>query len=306
MRIATSFISSLAISSFQRAQVDLFEAQRQVGSERKASDLRGYETDATALISARGLLSRSRAYVATSIEITNRLDVQDIALGHAANAATDLKTALTEALGLDKGDDIMQRVGSAFFDTLGAMTTSYAGKYVFGGVRDDAPPVNVSSLGELETAGAASAIFDNAPRRATMQLDPQTSLEIAPLANDVSEPFFESMRRIKAFETANGAFAGELTAAQRTFIEGEVQALEAISKGLVEQQALNGGVHQRASSLIERQEDEGEYLERLVGDIQNVDLAEVASRLTQAQVQMEASARVFSIMSQTTLLNYLR
>lgn len=306
MRIATNIIASMATLSFQRAQADLFEAGQQVGSEHKASDLRGFQTNVTALISARGLLSRSQGYVATSIEITNRLDVQDLALGHVSTAASDLKTALTESIGLDKGDDVMQRISASFFDTLGAMTTSYAGKYVFGGVRDDTLPVNVTTLDQLEAAGAASAIFENAPRRATVQLDSRTSLEIAPLANDVSEPFFELMRRFKDYETANGAFVGALTAAQKTFIEGELVALETITKDLVEQQALNGGISQRAASLIERQEDEGEYLERLVGDIQNADLAEVSSRLSLAQTQMEASARVYSIMTEASLLNYLR
>lgn len=305
MRIATSFIASLATADFQRAQTALFEAQQQAGSEHKASDLRGYEKDAAALVSANGLLARSESYLSTGQELISRLNIQDLALGRAADAAVTLKTTLTDAIGLDRGEEIGDALGQAFFDALGAMSATYAGKYVFSGVRDDTDPVNINTLDELEAAGAASVIFDNAPRKATAQLDPQSKLEIAPLAQDVAEPFFESMRRIKAFITANGPFAGQLTAAQRTFLESEVQQLDQIGKGLVEQQSLNGGVQQRAQSLIDRQADESTYLQTLVADIQNADLAEVASRISKAQLQLEASARVFSVLNQASLLNYL-
>lgn len=305
MRIATSFIAQQASRDFQRAQIDLFTAQRQASSERKAFDLKGYAQDANQLISARSLLERANSYVTAGAEVTSRLSLQDIALGRTSDAADKLRVALTEAVGLDKGDEIMSNVELAFFDVLGGMETTFAGRYVFSGVRDDTSPVNVSDLAGLEAAATVDDIFENAPRRAQVQVDPNTTIDVAPLANDVSRDIFASLKRIKEFETANGAFAGKLTAAQRTFLEGELQQLSGIVDGLIGSQAANGAIQERAERLIQRQQDEREYLSGVVSDIQTADLAEVAARMSQAQLQLEASARVFSVLTQASVLNYI-
>jgi flagellar hook-associated protein 3 FlgL len=305
MRIASSFIAQRATADFQRAQIELFDVQRQAGSERKAADLKGYQSEASQLVSVRGMMERAHAYATAGEELLTRIDIQDIALGRAAGAASDLKVFLTNAVGLDTGSEVMNQLDLAFFNVLGAMETTYAGKYVFGGVRDDASPLNIASLDDLYNAATVDDIFENAPRRPRVQVDPRTNMEVAPLANDVSREVFASLKRIRAYHTDTEAFGPNLSAAQRDFLVNEIQQLDAVVQGLNNQQSLNGGVYQRAESLILRQAEERDYFEKVVGDIQNADLAEVAARLSQAQLQLEASARVFSALMQSSVLNYI-
>lgn len=306
MRIATSFIAHRASSDFQRAQIELFEAQRQAGSERKANDLKGYEREASQLISARGLLERAESYAAAGNELLTRIDIQDVALGRAAQAATDLKTFLANAVGLGQGDEVFNQLELAFFNVTGAMETTHAGRYVFGGVRDDQSPLNISTLADLNAAPAVANIFENAPRPPRVQVDPRTSMEIAPLADDVSSEIFGIMKDMYAFnDNPANTFGGPLTDGQKAEIEGWIQRLEGAVKNLNQQQSLNGGIYQRAEGLISRQGEESDYFGNVVGNIQNADLAEVAARLTQAQLQLEASARVFSVLTQSSVLNYI-
>jgi flagellar hook-associated protein 3 FlgL len=305
MRVATSFFTQHASADLQRAQLEMLTAQRQASTERKASDLKGYERDADSLISSRGFLERADAYVKSGAEVLNRIDVQDLALSRTREAGDNLRLALTDAVGLERGDEVMTHVETAFFNALGAMKTTYAGKYVFGGVRDDTSPVNVNSLNALEAAPTVDDIFDNAPRRARVQIDPQNTIEVGPLANDVSRDLFDVLKRIKAYVTANGQFSTPMTSAQRTFLQTEIGNLVAINKGIVSQESLNGAVYQRADTLIQKQTDQRDYYDGLVADIQHVDLAEVATRLNASQLQLEASARVFGTLSQSSLLNYL-
>ena len=305
MRVATSFFTQHASADLQRAQLEMLTAQRQASTERKATDLKGYERDADQLISSRGFLERADAYVKSGGEVLNRLDVQDLALSRIREAGDTLRVALTDAVGLDRGDEVMAHVETAFFNTLGAMKTTYAGKYLFGGVRDDTSPVNVNSLNDLEAALVVDDIFDNAQRRAQVQIDPQNTIEVGPLASDVSRDLFDALKRIKEYVTLNGQFTTPLTTAQRTFLQTEISNLAAISKGLVQEESLNGAVYQRADSLIQKQTEQRDYYDGLVADVQHVDLAEVATRLTASQLQLEASARVFATLQQSTLLNYL-
>ena len=305
MRVATSFIALRTSADFQRAQLELYEAQRQMGSERKAADLKGFEKEASALISGRGLLERADSYVTMGTELLNRIYIQDVALARASATGSDFRLALTEAVGLGQGAEIMNQVELAFFNMVGSMETTYAGRYVFGGVRDDTSPINISNIDELEAAVSVDDIFSNAPRRPLVQVDPKTAIEVAPLANEVASDIFGVLKRFKEFVTANGPFSDPLSDAERTFIETEIGALDGINEGLNQQQSFNGGIYQRAEGLVGRQSDEREYYERVVGDIQTADLAKVASRISAAQLQLEASARVFSVLSQSSVLNFL-
>ncbi len=306
MRIATSFIHQQANADIQRAQVDLFEAQRQAGSERKAADLKGYERDAVSLIAARGFHARAQSYIDAGAELENRLTTQDLALGQAAEAGQDLRMALTEALALEKGTELMSRVDLVFSQAVSSMNMTYAGRYVFSGISDDTPPVNVTTLAALEAAVTVDDIFDNATRKVTAEVDPRNRMEIAPLANDASRELFASLKRIKEFETANGPFNGPLTTAQRAFIEAELTTVVQVAKDLNGVQAENGGVQKRVEKLVNRQGEELDFYAGLVGGIERVDLAEVSTKIAQAQLQMEASARVYGILRDATLLNYLR
>jgi flagellar hook-associated protein 3 FlgL len=305
MRIATSFIATRASADFQRAQIELFNAQRQAGSERKAVDLKGYEREASQLVSARGLMDRANSYAAAGEEILTRIDIQDVALGRASTAAKDFRVFLTNSVGLNTGAEVMNQLELAFFNVLGAAETTYAGKYVFGGVRDDASPVNISTLDDLYNAATVDDIFENAPRRPRVQIDPRTTMEVAPLADEVTREIFASLKRIHAYHTDTEAFGASMSANQRAFLTSEIQQLESVVEGLNQHQSLNGGVYQRAEGLVIRQAEERDYFEKVVGDIQNADLAEVAARLTQAQIQLEASARVFSVLTQSSILNYI-
>lgn len=305
MRIATSFIHQLAAADIQRAQREMFEAQRQAGSEKKATDIKGYAREASPLVTARSHLERANAFAAAGVEVKNRLAAQALSLGRVSKAGVDVKLALTEALALDKGDEMMSRVSDAFASALEGLNSSYAGRRLFGGIRDDAAPVTIDTLDDLLSPALVSDAFANASRKATVQLDARTTLEVAPLADEVATALFESFQRIKQYENDNGAFSGQLTAAQRTFIESEIAQLDGVVQGLHAVEAANGSIQARVDRIIDRQSDEKDYFYGLVGDIENVDLADVASRLSQAQVQLQASAQVYLTLRDTTLLNYL-
>lgn len=306
MRVATSFMHNTAAADIMRAQRAIFDAQRQAGSEKKADDLKGFDKDAKAMVSARGYVARAEAYVRAGAEIANRLSTQDIALGRLAGSAQEVRLALTEALALDRGDQIMARVAEAFQAARGAVNTTYAGRYLFGGVRDDAPPLTADSLDDLAAAAAAGDVFENAPRKATAQVDPRTVIDLAPLADDVAEPLFDVFKALRDYEIANGPFSAPLTPAQDAFVRGVIAQIEPIVGELNAEQSLNGGKQERLNATVDRQSQEVDYFSGLVADIENVDLAEVASRLAQAQTQLQASAQIYATLRDTTLLNYLR
>ena len=121
MRVATSFFNQHASADFQRAQLEMLKAQRQISTERKAYDLKGYERDADGLISSRGFLERAHAYAETGKEVLNRIDIQDQALSRARQAGEDLRIALTDAVGLSRGQPMLDMFMAAVALAVGAI-----------------------------------------------------------------------------------------------------------------------------------------------------------------------------------------
>lgn len=306
MRIATNSIHQLAASDIQNAQLELFEAQRQTGSEKKANDLKGYARDAKAIVFARGFVAQAEAYAASSAEVANRLGTQDIALEQIHDSSQSTRLALTEALALDSGRDLVQRIDAEFSTALGALNMTHAGRYVFGGVRDDQPPVNINAMSDLAGLAGGADAFDNALIPARAQLDTDTSIEVAPLANNVGTDLFDSYKRIYDYSVSIGGFGDQLTAADRTFLENEIQQLNTITSDLTATHAANGTVQKRVDNVVTRQTQERDYFENLSAGLEGIDLAEVASRLTQAQLRMQASVQAYMTLKDTSLLNLLR
>lgn len=309
MRIATAAIHQTASADIQRAQESLFEAQRQAGSERKADDLRGYARDANALVSARSYERLTSAYIDSGRELSNRMQLQDVALGQTREAVDNARLAVTEAVGLQRGDELMNRLGAAFSAAVGSMNSSYAGKYIFGGVREDEPPVAVSSLTEvaaLQRAGNLDDAFENADRRTRVQLDAQTVVDAGPLASDVAQAAFAVFADIQDYVETNGPLDGELSDAERTFLQTQVTRFDAALSGVISEQSGNGSAAERVETVLVRQEQQNDYYTGLVAEIEQVDLAEVATRLSQAQTTLQASAQVYATLRGSTLLDLLR
>ncbi len=304
MRIATITLFERANADIQAAQADAAEAQRQVGSEKVADDLLGFGAEARPLVSARGFLARAQSYERSTVEVANRLGVQDLALGQAATAAQDLRLALTDALAAGRGDDLSQALDLAFSSLRGALNTTYAGRYVFSGVAEDTAPVDVASVAALPAVPAIDTIFNNAQRTAQAQIDPTTTVELAPLADTLATDFFAAIKQIDDFNTAT-PLAGPLDAADRTFLEARIADLLAVFDTLNNAQAANGATQARVADAQERLSDEAFFFENLAGDIENADLAEVAGQLNQANVRIEASAVAFNALRESSLLNFL-
>ncbi len=306
MRIATSTIYSLAASDIQSAQLDLFDAQRQVGSEKVANDLKGFDRDVKALFSARSFQARAESFASSGRDLERRLSTQDTALTMAADAVNNLRSEIqNNAFTTGRGDNLRQVLGDTFSSLVAAMNQTDIGRYVFSGVSEDTLPVNATSLATLPPVANMGDIFDNAQRPPQAKIDPNITIDAAPLAEDLSREFFNVLKRIYDYDQAD-PLEGQLDDADRTFLQARLTELDTVFDTLNQATAVNGNNQTRLSDALTRMSDEADYFETLAGNIENADLAEVATALAQAQVQIEAAASAFNSIRESSLLNLLR
>ncbi len=306
-RIATNVSNQVALTELLRNQSDLVTAQRQVSSGKKASDLKGLAQQLGSLSAAHTLTSRTESYLQASKEVTGRLATQDLALNEVSGAADDLRQAVVDAIALDSGITLIQQLESVFGRALNGLNQTYAGRSLFGGSRVDTPPVNIKTLNELGAAAAVSDVFDNTKVKATVRVDEGNPVEIGFLADDVGTDIITVIKSIKDYnDGVNGPFGATLTAAQKTFLQGTIANIISAADGVNTTVGKNGLLQGRVESAITRAEDQQFLLKQVVGEIEDVDLAEAATRLSQAQTAVQASAQTFSILSSLSLLNFLR
>jgi flagellar hook-associated protein 3 FlgL len=305
-RISSAQIPLASLSDLSRAQRELVEAARQSSAQTRATDLKGYGREAQTLVSAERLVSRTQGFLTTSRELTTRMQIQDVALGRAAEMVAKLKQDLFQNVGLESGEGVRSQLEEAFAVLKDTMNTNLGGRYLFGGVLNDRPPITVSTLSNLAANPIASAMEQGADSQ-LMRIEEGRTVRAGLVADDVITLAMESVKRLaEVDEGPDGPFGGELTAAQKQAIQNELASLADAFDHILACQAENGRLLKEVDAASARQRSQLEALKGAIGEIVNVDLAEVAVRLNQAQFAYEASAGVFNVVRNMSLLNALK
>ncbi|MFY0636836.1 flagellin [Maricaulis maris] len=302
-RVSTFAANQNALMDLMKAQKSLFDAQKQLTTGKLATDLKGVGHQAETLSATRAALQRAQAYEQAAVRTEARLETQDIAMGQMAEAITDLRLAVTSK----DGDYTMHQVREAFNKVSNALNMQHAGTYIFGGTRTDTAPVETNDIDDLIPMGTASEAFVNNDRRPQVQLDQNLTIDTGMLASDVGGEVFDSFKRIADFNAgANGPFDRPLSAPQETFLNGEIQNVITALDNLYTKIGENGAAQANVETMRNSQSDRQTFLQQMLSDLEDVDMAEAATRFQQAQTALDVSAKTFSSLSQVSLLQYLR
>ncbi|WP_295693033.1 flagellin [uncultured Maricaulis sp.] len=302
-RVSTFAANQNALMDLMKAQKSLFDAQKQLTTGKLATDLKGVGHQAETLSATRAALQRAQSYEQAAVRTEARLETQDIAMGQMAEAITDLRLAVTSK----DGDYTMHQVREAFYKVSNALNMQHAGTYIFGGTRTDIAPVETNDIDDLIPMGTASEAFVNNDRRPQVQLDQNLTIDTGMLASDVGGEVFDSFKRIADFNAgANGPFDRPLSAPQETFLNGEIENVITALDNLNTKIGENGAAQANVETMKNSQSDRQTFLQQMLSDLEDVDMAEAATRFQQAQTALDVSAKTFSSLSQVSLLQYLR
>lgn len=305
-RISSAMIPAASLSDIARAQQQLVEAARQSSAQTRASDLKGYGREAQTLVSAQRLVARTEGFKATARELTTRMQIQDVALGRAGEAVSKLKEDLFQNVSLESGEGVRAQLEEAFAVIKDAMNTNLGGRYLFGGVLNDRPPITSNSLTDLAANPLADAMEEGADPQ-LMRIEENRTVPAGLVADDVISLAMASLKRLAEMdEGPDGPFGGDLTDAQKQAITSELTSLSQAFDHILSRQSENGRLAKDVDNASTRLTSQLNALDEAVGGIVNVDLAEVAVRLNQAQFAYESSASIFNVLRNLSLLNVLK
>ena len=307
-RVSTSGNYSSVLTNLMSAQQRQMEASDQLSSGKIGTDLKAFSRNAQVLTAMQTLNTRLTGFTEQNAFTSNRLEMQDLALNKAAEAARMTRDALSNALAADRADALVTELKGQFANAVGALNTRHAGKYLFAGGQVDTPPVSARQLSDLTVSPTAVAdSFHNDDYIDKARVDETTTLEIGQLADDLGTPMFNAFRDLQAFEEgANGPFTGKLTAAQRTFLQSQIAVWETVQSDLTTAAARNGTVQGQLESVKRGLTARQNTVAGMIGDVSDADMAKAATALTQAQQAVQASSQVFLSLKNVSLLNVLQ
>ncbi|HEX3888882.1 MAG TPA: flagellin [Phenylobacterium sp.] len=309
-RVSTAGQYSAILANLMTSESQQTDAANRVSSQVNGTDLKSYALQAETLTAMKSVDARITSYQSQNTLIAAKLSTQDQALTGIADSATAVRQALSDALASNDATSFMQEVQGQFQTAVSGLNTQYDGKYLFAGGQIDTQPVTASAMTDL-TAGspplpAISSFFQNDNQLTQAKLDDTTTVTTGQVASTIGSPMLTAFQAIQDFNDGpNGPLTGTLNATQQAFLTTQLQNWTTIGTNLTQAAAQNGLVQQQVTAVASNLTTQQNTLTGMIGDITDADMAKAATDLSDAQLSVQASAKVLQALQSDSLLTLL-
>jgi flagellar hook-associated protein 3 FlgL len=306
-RVATNAQAQYLLSEIMQRTQALSISQQQVASGKVSTTYAGLGNKTAALEAARASAARADAYQAATTAALNQVNLQDTELTQLSGIAQQLQSTLSGAVAKNDGTGLMQQVQDIFDQASQVLNAKDAnGNYLFGGDKDNTPPLNVTSLSGLASLSNVSSAFSNGTQKNSVMVADGHSVQVGILASDIGSQLMQTLKDVASFAAGpNGNFAAQLTGAQSNFLSGEISVAQSATQGLNAATAANGYTNNQLTDASDQQQALSTLYGGFVSSIENVDMPTAISQLNQNQTALQAALQVTAQLGQITLLNYL-
>ena len=306
-RISTIGSYSAVLANLMAAQQRQMDAGDKVATQKNGQDLKDYARDAELITAMRSIRTRVENYQDTNGLIADRLATQDTALNQVADAAGGTRQIIAEALASGRVDTLVEDIQAQMRNAVEGMNARYGGKFVFSGGQVDTRPVTATSLADLTAGPPIASFFKNDGFKTQARIDDSTTVTTGVLASDIGANMLTAFQTFQTFEQGgSGPFAGAMTAAQRTFLEGQLATWDGIRADVTNIAGRNGLTQRRVDGVKADLVARNNQLAGMMGEITDADMALAATQLQAAQLSVQAAAQVFISLQNSSLLNVLK
>ncbi len=312
-RVSTTNSYNVVLSGILRAQQAQNEANNQLSTGKKATDLRGFSSDSQTLVAARTVKVQTESYIKLNENLGRKLDTQNLYLTSTADAADTARQAIANAVANNTGAALMETLKLQFSAAVESLNGQHEGQYLFAGSQTSTKPVSATAMSALASPATVASIFQNDTEVQTSRLNDATSVTTGLTASDIGTDLMTVFKNIQDYYVANTVpgppvtypFGSTLTTAETTFLNTQMQALASANSGLTDRAALNGAVANSVATTITSQKARVDTIDSMTSELSGINEAETVSRLRLAQQAVQAGAQVFLALKSSSLLNYL-
>ena len=300
-RIPTIGLDATMVTSMRNARSALTAAQVQLSTGRKSETYAGLGTDAGRSLSARSIVARQTAYVAAGKQASETLDRTGAEITALRTATETFRDAVRNAMGSGDASGLTSEAGALFAAAKQTLNAQQGGRYLFGGTQTSTPPFRAGSTTAASAAADPAILFANDDVTPTARIADGADLPTGFGADVIGRQVIDAMR---AF-TASGTPESALSADQITALGAVATLLDSPVNGLIGAEAENGRRANRADSYMRAAQTRVDVFKSVASNAEDVDLADVAIRLSREQTALQASLQSVAKISGLTLASFL-
>ena len=306
-RVTTPGNYAAVLANLLAAQQRQMEAGDKVATQKNGKDLKDYAKNSELLTAMRSVQTRISTFQDQNQLTADKLSTQDTAISRVADTAQQVRQIMSEAIASGRVDTLVEDIQAQMGDAVEAMNARYGGKYLFAGGQVDTRPVTATQLTDLTSGPPISSFFQNDNFKAQAKLDESTNITTGVLASDIGTNMLTAFQTFEQFnQGGSGPFTGQMTAAQKTFLEGQLANWDQVRSDVTDLAARNGTNQKRVDSITTDLGTRQTSLQGMVGDITDADMGEAAAALQQAQLSVQSAAYVFQTLQSSSLINLLK
>lgn len=302
-RITTFVQNEMLRSSMMRNQRNVADALAQVTTGKRTTTYQGLGADVGRQVTTRNLQQREQAYSDAAGRAGATLEMYDTHLTHLQSQVMAFKDAIAGALALGEARGLDGAATQAFEALASTLNAKEGGVYLFAGGMTDRAPFAPATLDDLAALATSADAFQNDQLRASARVGENSDVAYGLLADEVGTALADALR---SFAAANSPpIDGKLTEAQRTALSAIVGRIDAAANSIGKVQSANGQRQNQVELQGKTADERVTFLQGVIADIEDVDMAEAVTKLQQEQTALQASYQAFSQISRLNLLNFL-
>jgi flagellar hook-associated protein 3 FlgL len=308
-RVATAQQSSYYLSQINAAGAALDKTNQQIASGVVSSTYAGFGTQTQVLQATMSASARNDSYSAATTLATTQADMQDTQLTSLSSLATQLKTAVSNAVANNDPSTLMTQVNSLFSQAVSILNSKDAnGDYIYSGGKTDTAPLTVNSLSDLSSLSDVTDAFANGDNKKSVEVGDGQTVTYGLTASDVATGLMQSFKDIADFDSGStGDFndSATLSQAQNTFLSDQITSTGTVATNLNTVTAQNGYAYTALQNATTQQSSMQTLYKGFINGIRSTNMATAATQLSLNQTQLQAALQVTSTLNQLSLLNYL-
>ena len=294
-RVTVANAASRSISNVEAAAARLADLQDQISSGKRIRTPSDDPSGAVTAMQLRGELARNTQYAANSSDAISWLTTADSAFSQVVSSLQDAQTVVTRALNTGTNDASANAAMAAQLDgirstLISLANTSYNGRPIFGGTTSGSAAYNASGAYVGDTGTVTRAI---------------SATSTVPVATNGTAVFGDTSTGSDVFSMLAN-FSAALRSSPSTLTGTALNQLKSALSTVSTAQAAEGGVYQQVQQQQAMQASIGTSLQTRLGDVEQVDIAEMAVRVASANTSYQAALQTTSAVGRLSLMDFLR
>lgn len=314
-RVANLTQSSYLASQMMKRETDVSTLSDQVTSGNVSPTYDGYGNKTMAMESARAVVNRTTGYQSATGIALSQAEVQDNQLDQLSSLSQQLTTAISHAVSTNDGSTLSATCSDIFDQAKAILNYQDAnGSYIYGGGNDTSPPFTVAKYSDLASLSTNAItdptdpnyVFSNGSTIKSVQVSDSETVSYGATASAVGTKLMSVLQSVSKYVAAKGSdFTASMDNNDTDFLSSAIGQSTAAYKDINQSTALNGSAYQRIKTASDTQTTTVNLYKGFVSDVQDVDMAQASTNLTNAQTALQASVMITSSLNKISLLNYL-